>query len=414
MRQSKLFTKTRREAPADEISKNAILLTRAGFIHKEMAGVYTLLPLGFRVVEKIVGIIKEEMNAIGGVQMKTSALQSKEVWEKTNRWSDEVVDNWFKTTFKNGGEVGLSFTNEEAYSNILKNYISSYKDLPLNLYDFKTIFRNETRAKSGIMRGREFYWKAMYSFSTDHESHNVFYEKAKNAYLNIFNRVGLGDRTYLAFASGGSFSKYSHEFQTISDAGEDVVHVSASKKLAINDEVLTEEVIRDLGINKDELESKKAVEIGNIFTLGAKFSEPFNLTYKNENGSEVPVFMGSYGIGVTRLLGVIAEVLSDEKGLSWPVEVAPFRVHLISLGENARELSEEIYKTLTANGIETLFDDRDLRAGEKFADSDLIGIPTRIVVGEKALESKMLEVKDRATQETRMLTIEHLLAELKK
>jgi len=242
----------------------------------------------------------------------------------------------------------------------------------------------------------------------------VFYKKAKNAYLNIFNRVGLGDRTYLAFASGGSFSKYSHEFQTISDAGEDVVHVSASKKLAINDEVLTEEVIRDLGINKDELESKKAVEIGNIFTLGTKFSEPFNLTYKNENGSEVPVFMGSYGIGVTRLLGVIAEVLSDEKGLSWPVEVAPFRVHLISLGENARELSEEIYKTLTANGIETLFDDRDLRAGEKFADSDLIGIPTRIVVGEKALESKMLEVKDRATQETRMLTIEHLLAELKK
>ena len=230
MRQSQLFTRTKRENPSDEVAKNAQLLIRAGYIFKEMAGVYTILPLGYRVLEKIVKIVKEEMDAIGGVQMKTSALQSKEVWEKTNRWDDTVVDNWFKTTLKNGTEVGLSFTNEEAYSNLMKEYISSYKDLPVYPYDFKTIFRNEARSKSGIMRGRECYWKALYSFSKDQAEHDAFYEKAKIAYMNVYKRVGLGDYTYMTFASGGTFSKFSHEFQTISDAGEDTVYVDEKKR----------------------------------------------------------------------------------------------------------------------------------------------------------------------------------------
>ncbi|MDQ5931213.1 MAG: Proline--tRNA ligase, partial [Patescibacteria group bacterium] len=221
MRQSQLFTRTKRENPSDEEAKNAQLLIRGGYIYKEMAGVYSILPLGYRVLEKIVKIVKEEMDAIGGVQMKTSALQSKDVWEKTNRWDDTVVDNWFKTTLKNGTEVGLSFTNEEAYSHIMKDFISSYKDLPVYPYDFKTIFRNEARSKSGIMRGREFYWKALYSFSKDQAEHDAFYEKAKQAYMNVFSRVGLAEYTYMTFASGGTFSKFSHEFQTISEAGED-------------------------------------------------------------------------------------------------------------------------------------------------------------------------------------------------
>jgi prolyl-tRNA synthetase len=240
MKQSHLFTKTKKESPSDEVSLNAELLIKAGFINKEMAGVYSFLPLGLIVIKKIEDIIREEMNAIGGIEMKTSVLQNKEIWEKSNRWNDEIVDVWFKTKLKNGGDVGLSFTNEEAYSNILKQYINSYKDLPVYPYDFKEIFRNEARSKSGIMRGREFYWKALYSFSKNEEEHNEFYEKAKLAYKNIFNRVGIGHLTYLCFASGGTFSKFSHEFQTLTGAGEDTIYIDENKNIAINKDTLEE------------------------------------------------------------------------------------------------------------------------------------------------------------------------------
>ena len=385
------------------VAKNAQLLIRAGFIHKEMAGVYSILPLGMRVVEKITSIIREEMNAIGGVQMKTSSLQSKEVWEKTNRWSDDVVDNWFKTSLKNGSEVGLSFTNEEAYSSIAKGFVSSYKDLPFYPYDFKTIFRNEARSKSGIMRGREFYWKALYSFSKDLEEHNVFYEKAKTAYMNVYNRVGLKDFTYLTFASGGTFSKFSHEFQTISDAGEDEIYIDESKGIAINKEVLTDEVLTELGVERGSLIEKKAIEVGNIFSLGSKFSEPFDLTYKNEEGKEIPVFMGSYGIGITRLMGTVVEVLSDDKGMIWPESIAPFRVHLVSL--NSNDEAGKIYDDLTAQGIEVFYDDREgVMAGEKFADADLIGIPHRVVVSSRSLENGGVEYKHRTSTESKIIT----------
>jgi len=416
MRQSQLFTRTRKEAPADEVSKNAQLLIRGGFIHKEMAGIYSYLPLGLRVMKNIEKIIREEMNAIGGIEMKTSVLQNKEVWEKTNRWDDAVVDNWFKTKLKNGGEVGLSFTNEEAYSNILKQYISSYKDLPAYPYDFKDIFRNEARSKSGIMRGREFYWKALYSFSRDLEEHNLFYEKAKVAYQNVFNRAGIGELTYITLASGGTFSKYSHEFQTLSEAGEDIIYIDEDKKLAINKELINEEsLMKEMDLDKKNLVEKKAIEVGNIFTLGTKFSEPFDLKYKNEKGENIVVFMGSYGIGLGRLMGTIVELLSDENGIVWPKEVAPFRVHLLTLGsdEKIKGLGDEVYKTLTSNNIEVLYDDRDLRAGEKFADADLLGMPNSIIIGNKTIESGMYELKDRKTGETELLSLEHLIAELK-
>jgi prolyl-tRNA synthetase len=409
MRQSHLFTKTRKEAPADEVAKNAQLLIRAGFIHKEMAGVYTILPLGYRVMEKIVHIIKEEMDAIGGIQMKTSALQSKEVWEKTNRWDDGIVDNWFKTTLKNGTEVGLSFTNEEAYSNIVKNFVSSYKDLPLYPYDFKTIFRNETRSKSGIMRGREFYWKALYSFSADQAQHDAFYEKSKEAYTNVYNRVGLGAHTYMTFASGGTFSKYSHEFQTVSEAGEDLIYIDEAKGIAINKEVLTDEVLAEIGVDRATLIEKKAIEVGNIFSLGFKFSEPFGLTYKNTEGVEVPVFMGSYGIVVTRLMGTVVEVLSDDKGIIWPEAIAPFKVHLLSLGDTV-EQAQMVYDQLLAKNIEVLFDDRmGVSAGEKFADSDLLGMPHRVVVSERSLAQGGFEYKKRDSSESTILSAEALI-----
>lgn len=410
MRQSQLFTRTKRENPSDEVAKNAQLLIRAGYIFKEMAGVYTILPLGYRVLEKIVKIVKEEMDAIGGVQMKTSALQSKEVWEKTNRWDDTVVDNWFKTTLKNGTEVGLSFTNEEAYSNLMKEYISSYKDLPVYPYDFKTIFRNEARSKSGIMRGREFYWKALYSFSKDQAEHDAFYEKAKIAYMNVYKRVGLGDYTYMTFASGGTFSKFSHEFQTISDAGEDTVYVDEKKGIAVNKEVLTDEVLIEIGVDRADLVEKTAIEVGNIFSLGFKFSEPFGLTYKNDAGEETPVFMGSYGIGITRLMGTVVEVLSDDKGIVWPASIAPFAVHLVALGEDMTE-AESVYKELTNKGIEVLFDDRSgVMAGEKFADADLLGMPLRIVVSKRSLENGGAEIKKRIETEGRIVPLSEVFS----
>ncbi|MFZ3020099.1 MAG: aminoacyl--tRNA ligase-related protein [Minisyncoccia bacterium] len=423
MRQSKLFTKTRKEAPKDEVAKNAELLIRGGFIHKEMAGVYSYLPLGLRVIKNIENIIREEMNAIGGIEMKTSVLQNKEVWEKSDRWDDEIVDNWFKTKLKNGGEVGLSFTNEEAYSNILKQYVSSYKDLPAYPYDFKEIFRNETRSKSGIMRGREFYWKALYSFSKNEAEHNEFYTTATEAYKKIFTRAGIGDRTYLTYASGGTFSKFSHEFQAVCDTGEDTIYIHTDDDgkglqmsdghAAINKEIFSEELKKDLGLSGD-FQERKAIEVGNIFSLGTKFSEPFDLKYKNEKGEDIMVFMGSYGIGLGRLMGTIVELLSDDKGIIWPNEIAPFKAHLVLIeGENTREEADKLYKELTDSGIEVLYDDRDLRAGEKFADSDLIGIPNRVIVSEKSLEKGGYELVVRLTGTSRIVSATELLKELK-
>ena len=414
MLQSKLFTKTKKEFPADETSNNARFLIQAGYIFKEMAGVYSLLPLGVRVIQKIENIIREEMNKIGGLEMKTSILQNKEVWEKTGRWDDNAVDNWFKSTLKNGSEVGLSFTNEEAYANIMKSYISSYKDLPVYPYDFKSIFRNEARSKSGVMRGREFYWKALYSFSKNKEEHDRFYEKAEEAYRNVFEKVGLGEKTYLTFASGGTFSKFSHEFQTLSEAGEDTVYVDFEKKIAVNKEVLTDEILEDLELDKEKLVEKKAIEVGNIFTLGYKFSDPIDLKYKNKEGEEEGVFMGSYGIGITRLMGTIVECFSDEKGIVWPESVSPFKVHILSLfrseEDEAFHVAKNLYEKLSARGVEVLFDDRENKTpGEKFSDADLIGLPWRVVVSEKSLAAGGIEIKKRNEDESKIISIEEFL-----
>ncbi|MFA5936756.1 MAG: aminoacyl--tRNA ligase-related protein [Candidatus Paceibacterota bacterium] len=422
MRQSKLFTKTKKEAPSDEVSKNAEFLIRGGFIHKEMAGVYSFLPLGLRVLNKIENIIREEMNAIGGTEMRTSVFQNKEVWEKTNRWDDEEVDVWFKTKLKNGGEVGLSFTNEEAHSNILKQYVNSYKDLPIYTYDFKSVFRNETRSKSGILRGREFYWKALYSFSKSEEEHNEFYEKSKIAYKNIFQRVGIGHLTYITFASGGTFSKFSHEFQTLTGSGEDTIYLDENKSIAVNKEVYTDEIIESLGLKKEDLIEKRAIEVGNIFSLGTKFSAPFDLKYKNENGEEKLVIMGSYGLGLTRLMGAVVEVLSDDKGIIWPESIAPFQIHLLLLGddENVKKEANRIYETLVKNNIEVLFDDRgDVSAGEKFADADLLGMSYRAVVSSRSMKDLPagvgggIELKKRTEQKGKIISLEELLTLLK-
>jgi len=412
MRVSKLFTKTSKNAPADEVAKNAQLLIRAGYIHKEMAGVYTYLPLGKIVLDKIVQIIREEMNAVGGMEMSLTALQQKDVWEASGRWDDKVMDVWFKTKLASGSEVGLAPTHEEPLTNLMKNFIHSYKDLPAYPYQFQTKFRNELRSKSGLMRGREFLMKDLYNFSRNQEEHERFYESMVGAYNKIFSRLGIGDITYKTFASGGSFSKYSHEFQTISDVGEDKIYVHEAKKIAINQEVFNDEVLADLGIDKNELVEKTAVEAGNIFTLGTRFSDALDLKFTDEDGTTKPVFMGSYGLGPSRLMGLLAEHFADEKGLVWPENVAPFKVYLARIGENVNEYADKLYNELTEKGVEVLYDDRDVRAGQKFADSELLGIPYRVTISDRTIDSGEVEISERKNSEKMLLTYEQLLAKL--
>jgi len=414
MKQTQLFTKTKKESPSDETALNAELLIKAGFINKEMAGVYSYLPLGLRVIKKIENIIREEMEAIGGQEVTLTALQEKSTWEPTNQWDDDQVDVWFKTKLKNETELGLAVTHEAAITKMMTSFIQSYRDLPKYVYQFQTKFRNEARAKSGIMRCREFVMKDLYSFSKDENEHNEFYEKSKEAYKNIFKRAGIGHLTYITFASGGMFSKFSHEFQTVTSTGEDTIYVDENKGIAINKEVYNDEVLESLGIKKEDLVENKAVEVGNIFTLSTRFSDALGLKYKTETGEEKSVFMGSYGIGPGRLMGTVVEVLSDDKGIIWPESIAPFKVHLLMLGgdENVKKEGERLYQELNNKGIEVLFDDRtDTSAGEKFADSDLIGIPYRVVVSKRSLADGGFEVKKRIEANGKIVSFDKIMEE---
>jgi prolyl-tRNA synthetase len=413
MRQTQLFTKTKKESPADEVSKNAQLLIRAGYVYKIMPGVYAYTPLGFRVLENIKQIVREEMDAIGGQELIMSSLQKKSTWEETGRWDDEVVDVWFKSQLKDGTEVGFGWSHEEAIIEMMKQFLSSYKDLPINVYQFQTKLRNELRAKSGIMRGREFVMKDMYSCSIDAAQHDKFYADTMDAYKKIYNRLGIGKDTYVTFASGGAFTKFSHEFQTICDAGEDVVYLHREKDIAINEEVLNDESLEQLGIKREELEMVKTAEVGNIFNFGTQKSEEMDFAFMNENGEKQFVHLGSYGVGITRVMGVIVEKFADERGIVWPESVAPFKVHLLALGDKVASEAEEIYSALLKHNVEVLFDDRiGLSAGEKFADSDLLGMPHRVVVSERSLAQGGLEYKRRDGSESTILSIESLIAQL--
>ena len=399
MKQSKLFTKTSKTLPKDEVSVNSQLLLKSGFIDKEMAGVYSYLPLGHRVLNKIINIIREEMNAIGGQEIMLTALQSPATWQATDRWDDQKMDVWFKTELKNGSQLGLAPTHEEPLTKLMKKFITSYKDLPAFPYQFQTKFRNETRAKSGILRTREFIMKDLYSFCRNQQELDEYYEKAKAAYVRIFDRLGLGHITYITFASGGTFSKFSHEFQTLCEYGEDIIYVNEEKKIAINREIFEDEIVKEFGLTKADFVEKKAIEVGNIFKLGTKFSENLDLKYADESGAKQPVIMGSYGIGPGRVMGTIVETCNDEKGIIWPKNIAPYQVHIISLGkdEAIMQESENLYNSLQANNFEVLWDDRtSVNPGAKFADSDLIGCPIRITVSGKNIENKQYEVKRRA------------------
>ncbi len=411
MRLSHTFTRTRKQAPADEVAHNAQLLIRAGYVHKTMAGVYSYTPLGLTVLENIKQIVREEMNRISSQELLMSTLQRQELWQETGRWSDELVDVWFKSHLQDGTEVGFGWTHEEPIIELLRSYLKSYKDLPISVYQFQNKLRNELRAKSGIMRGREFIMKDMYSIHASKEDLEAYYQAVIEAYKRCYHRFGLGDDTYVTFASGGAFTKFSHEFQTICAAGEDYIYLHRGRDLAINEEVV-DEAVRELGIDKSELERVKTAEVGNIFNFGTQKSEEMGLVFTGEDGRQHHAYMGSYGIGITRVMGVIVEKFADDKGLVWPEEVAPARVHLVQIGKESVAAADELYDTLQQAGITVLYDDRAARPGEKFADAELLGMPTRITVSDRLLEAGEWEVVDRRTGEQQRLTTSQLLATL--
>ena len=407
MKITKLFTKTSKQYPKDEISISSQLLSRAGYIDKVSAGVYSLLPLGLKAATKIINIIREEMDKIGGQELLLPGLVPKNMLEQTGRWMS--FDALFKLKGVDGKEYALGATHEEIVSPLVKKYILSYKDLPFALYQIQDKFRNEVRAKSGVLRTREFLMKDLYSFHPDTKDLDRYYEQVKDAYWKIFERCGIKDKTYYTFASGGDFTKYSHEFQSETEAGEDEIYVCKKCSTALNRDIL-DKTFECPECKGKEYEVKKAIEVGNIFKLGTRFSTPFNLNFVDEKGKQQPVIIGCYGIGIQRLLGTIAEVYHDQKGIMWPKSVAPYPAHLIAL-DGAGAKADRVYEELLAKDIEVLYDDREASAGEKFADADLIGLPYRLLVSEKTGEK--IELKARESEQAELVEGKELIRKIR-
>jgi len=414
MLQSKLFYKTNKNKSADTESVSHDLLARAGYIDQLMAGVFTFMPLGFKVLKNIENIIRRNMEAIGGQELLMPALQPKENWQKTGRW--DTLDILFKLKGTGDKEYALGSTHEEVIAPLVKRVVFSYRDLPLYLFQIQNKFRNELRAKSGILRTREFIMKDLYSFHATQADFDAYYEKAAKVYTNIFKEVGLGKITYRTLASGGSFSKYSDEFQTITDAGEDIIYICKKCDTSINREIKAEYPACPK-CKANEFDEKKSIEVGNIFPLGTGFSLPFNLKFTDKDATEKPVLMGSYGIGLGRLMGAIVEASYDDKGIIWPKTVAPFLAHLVPVENNKKitTSAQKMYKSLQAEHIEVLYDDRQNKtAGEKFAESDLLGIPYRVVVSEKTLAKNSVELKERSKSAATLIKIKDLAKHVKK
>jgi len=394
MYQSSLISKTRKQISQSEESLNAQILIKAGFVDQVMAGVYAYLPLGYRVIQNIEKIVREELAAISAQEILLPALQPKSYWEKTGRWDSLDVLYRF-TSYYTNTELALGSTHEEIITPLAQNLIQSYQDLPLAAYQIQTKFRDEKRAKSGLLRGREFIMKDLYSFHSNSEDLDTYYDIVIQAYINIYKRLGLGDKTLKTYASGGSFSKYSHEFQTLSDIGEDTIFVCEKCNIAINQEIIDEQNTCPECGNSDLIE-KKAIEVGNIFKLQTKYSDAFGLEFTDDKGQNQSVIMGCYGIGISRLMGTIVEIFAENNAkMLWPAEISPFDIHLIVLNTDSAEVknkAEELYQQYQKNGKSVLFDNRDERPGVKFADADLIGIPERIIISKKSLEQNGVEI----------------------
>lgn len=390
-----MYALTRKEVSKDETSVNAQLLIKAGFIERIMAGVYSYLPLGLRVIEKIKTIVREEMNLSGGEELLMPALQPKEFWETTGRWNE--LDVLFKVKSGASKEYALGPTHEEIVVPLTQRFIQSYRDLPKYPYQIQTKFRDEPRAKSGILRGREFIMKDLYSFHANENDLNSYYETMKKTYKKVFERCGLDAKE--VYASGGTFSKFSHEYQVLTEFGEDTIFWCECG-YALNQEIA--EDLKDGSVCpkcSKKIKQGKAIEVGNIFKLNRKYSDPFGLTYMDENGEQKPVYMGCYGIGISRLMGAIAEIHNDESGLIWPKEVAPCDIHIVLLNNNESILNK-LLKKLDKLGKTYIIDDRGISAGESLKDADLIGCPIRIVISNRSTEKGGVEIKKRDSKET--------------
>lgn len=408
MKQSTLCYKTLKETPKDEEAINSQLLVRAGFVDKLMAGVYNYFPLGLRVLQKIEDIIREEINAVGGQEVFMPALHPREIWDKTNRWDMEVL---FRLKGAGNKDFALGPTHEETVTPLVQKTVTSYKDLPRAVYQIQTKFRNEPRSKSGLLRGREFRMKDLYSFHVSEKDLDEYYQKVEKAYEKIWDRLGFGKITFKTYASGGNFSKYSHEYQTLHENGEDTIYVCEKCKVAVNKELI-KELNKCPECDNKKLVEKKAIEVGNIFKLKTKFSDAFNFKFIDEQDKEQPVIMGCYGIGPSRIMGTLVEIFHDKRGIIWPEAVAPYQVHLINLKADSSE-TEKLYKKLVDKNIEVLYDDRqDVSPGEKLAESDLIGIPHRLIISEKTGDK--IEYKSRAEKQEKLLTDQEILNILKK
>lgn len=410
MKISTLFSKTSKQTPAEEISKNAQLLIRAGYVEKVAAGIYNFLPLGVRVINKISQIVREEMNAIGGQEILMPVLHPKENWIKTGRWTN--FDVLFRVKGQ-AGEFALGPTHEEIVVPLASRYISSYTDLPKYVYQVQTKFRDEPRSKSGLLRGREFLMKDLYSFHTSEEDLDAYYDKARAAYKKVFKRMGL--EVIEAEASGGTFSKYSHEYQVICENGEDEIIYCPGGDYAQNKEIAVAVEGKQCDLGHGPLKKVKTIEVGNIFKLKTKYSEPFGLKFTDKDGSQKLVVMGCYGIGISRLMGTIVEVMADEKGIIWPKTVSPLDAHLIHIEDKESESwAKQSYEKLTHAGVDVLWDDREnTSAGEKFADCDLIGIPVRLVISKKAGGGKV-EWKGRDKKDPEIMNLEQAISRLTK
>lgn len=405
MRYSKLFSKTTKSVAHDADSANAKYLIQGGFIHQETAGVYSYLPLGLKTLRKIEQIIREEMESVDGQEILMPALSPKENWVKTDRW--DSMDVLFRLQGVGNKEYALGATHEEVVTPLVQHYVFSYKDLPTAVFQLQNKFRNEARAKSGILRGREFGMKDLYSFHTNQEDLDAYYDRVKKVYFKVFKRLGFDPSiTYITYASGGAFSKYSHEYQVASEVGEDTIYCCEKCKVAVNKEILEDQNTCPECGSKDLVE-KKGIEVGNIFKLGTKFSDAFKFNYVDESGKQNPVIMGCYGIGPTRIMGTLVEIFNDGKGILWPKSVTPYQVHLSVLGSDEKTLKEadNLYDVLGNAGFTVLYDDRDERAGAKFADADLIGIPLRLVLSSRTMETRTAEWKERNKELVEMVDL---------
>ena len=408
MLQSKLFLKTSKDKSAEAEAVSHDLLVRAGFVDQLIAGVYSFLPLGYRVLKNIENIIRKNMQDAGGQEILMPVLQPKENWQETGRWNN--LDILFRIKGSGNKDYALGPTHEEIVSPLAKKYIFSYRDLPLYLFQIQTKFRDELRAKSGILRTREFLMKDLYSFHETQEDLDKYYDRMIKTYFNVFKELGIKNKTYLTFASGGTFSKYSHEFQMVSDAGEDTIYICNKCKVAINKEIKAETPVCP-ECSSDSFIEKNSIEVGNIFKLGTKYSLPFDLKYKDKYGNEKPVIMGCYGIGISRAMGAVVEANHDEKGIVWPKELSPFLVHIVELSNDKKVITtaQKLYQDLQKQGIQVIYDDRqDKSAGEKFAEADLIGIPYRVVVSEKTVAKNSVELKERDKTSAELIKIKQL------